>query len=236
MIYLISGTDIKKTRFEANKLANSLLNKKPNSNIFKLNEENFSLEKIEELSESSGLFESKYIIILDNLISGSKENKDILVSLLEELSESENIFILLDGKVNTGDLKKIEKTAKQVWLFNKKEIKESFNVFALADAIGRIDKKSAWRVLVEARDAGVTNEELYGIVFWQFKVIAISNNFSLEDSGEKPFTYNKAKNFSKNFKEGELRKKFLEFLDIYHCSRRGELDFEDSLERFVLNI
>lgn len=236
MLYLIHGSDTLKTRKEANKLASSLLSKRPNSNIFKLNEENFSTEKIEEFSESSGLFESKYIVIIDGILSGLKDNKEVLIDFLPRLSESENVFIVLDKELPASTLKKIEKFSKQIWVFQKEVGENKFNVFALSDAVGNRDKKRAWEILIKAREAGIPNEELYGIIFWQLKSMGIQNEFSLEDCGEKPFVYNKAKRFANNFKEGEVRDKLLELLDIYHLARRGGVDFEDSLERFVLGI
>ena len=57
-----------------------------------------------------------------------------------------------------------------------------------------------------------------------------------EKSGLKPFVYNKSLRFSKNFEQGDLRKLSSKLISIYHGARRGIIDFDRALEKFILEI
>ena len=81
MLYLLHGTDSRKSREKLHSLVESMLSKKPNASDFRMDDENFSEARLEEFIGSSGLFESKYIVVADKLLE-KKEIKEIVLKKL----------------------------------------------------------------------------------------------------------------------------------------------------------
>ena len=70
MLYFIHG-DSNQIFTKAREMADSLLKKKPDAAYFKINQDNFSEDKINELLGSQGLFSNKYIVSLSRLLEKS---------------------------------------------------------------------------------------------------------------------------------------------------------------------
>ncbi len=112
-----------------------------------------------------------------------------------------------------------------------------FNVFALTDAIGARKKRDAWVLYQKALASGMAPEEVFWKLVWQAKTMLIAQNTqSVAETDMKPFPYNKAKGFLKNFKSGEVEK-FSENLVLgYHKARRGEGEIETLVEKTLLRL
>ncbi len=218
MIYFYHGTDIDKARTKAHELIDSLLKKKPDAAFFKIDSETFDTAKIQEYTGSQGLFASKYIVFLDRL-SEKKETKEEFVDLLKDISESENIFIILEGKLDKATSGKIEKKSEKFINFTLDEVEEKpvYNAFALADAVGKRNKKEAWMLYRKAIDVGEAPEALHGMIFWKIKTIILSG-------------------FLGNWKREELMKMLDDLVVLYHDSRRGKHELETGLEACLLEI
>jgi len=133
MIYFIHGTDTHKSRKKMHEVLQSLSAKRPNSEVFKITTENWSEEQFSELLESQGLFDKKYIVVLDSLFS-NKEAKEVILDGLKKMQEVEHWFLILDGKVDTPTVKKIEKVSYKTQEFSEKEVKkESPIIFSITD-------------------------------------------------------------------------------------------------------
>lgn len=243
MFYFLYGEDKDKARKKAHELIDSLTKKRPNASFFKVDSENFSLGKLEEFIGGQGLFESKQIVFLDNLV-GDKEIKEEVLSKIKEIKESPNAFVFLEGKVDKATLGEMEKSAEKVQEFklassaaSAKESKEKFNVFSLVDFFGRRDKKNLWALYQEAISQGVAPEEINGVLFWQLKsMIVASKSKNINESGLSPYVFQKSKNYARNYSEEEMKKMSSALVSVYHDSRRGIHDFDIALERFILGI
>lgn len=256
MLYLLHGTNFKKSREKLHSMTDSLLKKKPDASFFKLDASNFSESQLDELVGGQGLFEQKYIVQMDGLLEYAK-TKDFVVDRIDEIAKSENIFILIEENITKPVLKKIEKVAQKIQEFSSfaKAMENKgggrkfsvvgggeldladFNIFDLADAFGKRDKKNLWVLYQKAKMRNIPDEEIHGILNWQLKSILIaSKSKSVNDSGLKPFVYNKSLKFSKNFEEGELEKLSSKLISIYHDARRGIVEFNIALEKFILEI
>lgn len=218
MIYFFYGTDIDKARTKAHDLIDSLLNKKPDASFFKIDSETFTPSQVNEYVESQGLFASKYIVFLDRLCE-KKEVKEEFVDLLKTIQESENIFIILEGKLDKATAGKIEKKAEKFVNFTLEEEapKPVYNAFALADAVGKRNKKEAWMLYRKAIDKGEAPEALHGMIFWKIKSIILSG-------------------FGGDWKKEELLKTLDELVILYHNARRGKHELETCLEAWLLGI
>ncbi len=250
MLYLIYGDDTKKSREKLKSLLKSLFLKKPNAGFFKLDIDNFDEIKLDEFIKSQGLFEQRYIVQLDCLFE-NKEFSKLLINKLEDLQKSENIFICIETKILKPVLKKIEKYATQIQEFSlKKGIggrtfstkdggfkTDDFNIFDLATCFGNRNKKDLWVLYQKTKIKNIPPEEVSGIIFWQLKVMfQVLGSQNANQAKLKPFVFNKAKSYLKNYSEEELKQISSDLVSIYHEARRGGLEFDLALEKFILEL
>jgi hypothetical protein len=57
-----------------------------------------------------------------------------------------------------------------------------------------------------------------------------------EDAGMKSFPFQKAREYSRNYKDGELEKLSSELVGMFHEAHRGNIDFHVALEKFILSL
>lgn len=218
MIYFYYGTDINKARTKAHELVDSLLKKKPDASFFKMDSENFNTSQLQEYIGGMGLFSNKYIVFLDRL-SEKKDVKDEFLEKIKEISESENIFIVLEGKLDKVSTTKIEKKSEKFVNFVLEEVvvKPVYNAFALADAFAKRDKKQVWILYRKSIDAGEAPEALHGMIFWKVKSMLLAG-------------------FGGGWKQDELLKVAEDLVVLYHDARRGKHELETGLEAYLLGI
>lgn len=239
MIYLLHGTDTTKLRKKSRELLDNMFAKKPNASFVRIDTENFEESRIEEFVGSQGLFENKYIIVFDNLFA-DKDIAEILLKNIKEISESQNIFIFLEGKFNKAELSKFEKYAEKIQKFElggEASKLEKFNMFSLTDALGRRDRKQLWVLYQKAKLNNISDEEIHGILFWQVKTMLLAGSASsAESAGLKEFVFRKSTGFLKNYTEKEVKKLAFSLTALYHDTRRGIHEIDNALERFILEI
>lgn len=235
MIFLIYGTDTIRARDRARQLVSVLRNKKPDAGYVEL-EEKTERGKLEELFASQGLFGPKLVVFADGLLSKA-EGRDLVVEKIPKLAGSENIFIFLEGKLEAKTVSVFKKWAEKAECHDKLEKKPDFNIFSLADYLGRKDKKNLWVSYQEALRRGVAPEEIHGTLFWQVKTLLIAGRSeNISDSGLKPYSWTKAKSALRNWKEEELQNLASNLVEIYHQARRGEYELDTALERVILDL
>ncbi len=104
MLYTLFGTDIEKNRARSRALIATLQEKRPDASLYRLHLENWSADMFAELTQSIGLFSTKYIVLLDNLLTGSSEKKydesetpaEIIIPKLADLKTSDHIWIIVE--------------------------------------------------------------------------------------------------------------------------------------------
>src|ERR1017187_6871771 len=151
MIYLLHGADTDKSRAKMHELADSLKKKKPDAAYFKMDAEHWNQAELEEYCGGQGLFENKFIIVLDHLLD-NEEIAPVLLEQIEVIAASPNIFIVLEGKLDKDSLKKFEKYSEKIQEFEETaaqkmavaKSKERFNVFSLAESLGKRDRNNLW--------------------------------------------------------------------------------------------
>lgn len=231
MIYFFYG-DSKKAGDKAKTLVDSLLKKKPDASLFVVDEENCNKETFQEMTQSSALFENRYVVRLKQVLE-----KETVLNFLKEMKNSENIFVWSEGEIKKTDLKKIEKHTEKIIEVSgviKKE-KRSNEVFSICDPIINRDKQKTWIKFQELLN-NYPVAELHGIIFMQFKNIAITFKASQKDSGLAPFSYGQAKKAQNKYSEKEVLVKCSELTKIIHESRLSGLDLSTALEKFILEI
>ncbi len=238
MIYLLYGEDTTKSREKMNTLVGSLRAKKPDASFFKIDDEHWSSAQLEELIVGAGLFEQKYIVVLDRVFE-NKEAKEFVFKNMKEIGVSENIFIILECKLDKRTLTKFEKNGEKVVEFPKKVIKkeDKFNIFTLSDALGGRNKKELWVLFQKAVNAGMSPEEIHGTLFWVVKSMILSKNTKTAgEAGLNPFVFRKSVSFARNFESKELRNISSCLVSIYHEAHGGGMELSIALEVFILSI
>lgn len=219
MIYFLHGTDKDKARQKAHELYESLLKKKPDASLFKMDSEKWDTCDFDEKIEGQGLFENKFIVFLDTVFQ-NKEAKEFIVKKIKEIGESENVFIFLEGKVDKATLTKLEKNATKIQAFDEKEKtqKVEFNIFSLTDAFARRDKKSLWILFVKAKADDKAAEEIHGVLFWKLKQMLLNPMLG------------------KNFTLTEMKVLSSKMVEMYHEAHRGKYELDSALEQMILGL
>lgn len=241
MLYFFYGSDREKINLKTRAIIDDLLKKKPDALELKIDIENINNINIEEYTESQGLFEKKYIVLLDRILFTKDSEK--IHGKIAEIAKSENIFIAREGEITKKDLKVIEKNASKVQEINTSNSekdgakKEAFNVFDITNKFAVRDSVGAWLNYRNAIDGGTEPENISGILFWQIKSLILARDAkSAGEAGLNPFVFSKAKSASIKWREGEMEKVVTALLSAYHEARGEGVRLELGLERIILKI
>ena len=231
------GTDTKNSRKKMHEILGQLSSKRPNSEVFKITSENWQSEQFDELLGAQGLFEKKYIVVLDFLLS-QKDIKENILQKLKEMQEAEHWFLILDGKTDAATTKKIEKFVFKSQEFEKTENKkESPIIFTITDKLLARNKKQLWVCFTDLLGQGISAEEIHGVLFWAVKnMIIVARVDSQKESGLAPFSYSKALSGGRNYKLAELKKMSGDLVEMVHKVRNGDGEMEVMLEKWILEI
>lgn len=212
MIYLFAGDDSKNKILSYENFLGSI-NKEVES--FFINKNDFDPVQIESLYSGQGLFFDKSIVVFSNIFE-KEENRNFLLEKLKLMSESKNIFVFLEGKLNKPILDAFREARAEPNIFElPKEKKEKYDNFLLANAFGQRDKLNLWICFRQAMDLGVGMEELIGVLFWKGKDLLIKRNFS-------------------KFSETELVNFTTKLAYLLPEARRKGIDDEAAFEQFLL--
>ncbi|HMO78744.1 MAG TPA: hypothetical protein PJ997_01405 [Candidatus Paceibacterota bacterium] len=242
MIYTFYG-DSKKVFEKSSKLVDDLLSKKPNSEVFKINNLNLENFSLDELIGGQSLFSKKYIVIFSGIIS-NEENSDKILEKISNIKKSENIFIFCENFLKKEKLKILQTESHKFLEFKKTESNkdtksksfQKLNAFSLADYFGQRDVRKMWLCYLKLIKNSQP-EELHGILWWQLKIMILaSKTNSAQHADLKPFVYSKAKKYSNNFTFSELQNISDKMVEIYHESHRGGANLSIRLEKFILGL
>lgn len=181
------------------------------------------------------LFAKKNALLLTSPLVEA-DAKDLILENLKQFSESDTPVVITESHIDAATSKKLEKYT-EVELFELKKIIQAPapNVFALADAFAKGDRKKAWVLYRQFIENGSAAEEIHGTLSWQARAMVLaSKSKSAEESGLKPFAYTKAKQASSRFTVTAVENLSRELVTLYHQSRLGQGSLEDLLEMFLL--
>ena len=233
MLYFIHGQSQKVFK-KAEEMVTSLLAKKPDAVVWKMEREHILNGKLAEFVGGQSLFATKYIVTMSRVLEDA-EISETVMEQLDAICESDNIFIWAEEKVLAKPLKKIESRAEKVQFFElNKKVEYKPNIFDLAGAFADRDKKRAWILYVEALQH-FSAEEIYGTMWWQVKMMLLAQSTkSASEAGVKDFPYSKARGFLRKYKEGEVARLAQNLIYTYHQSRLDGEDLELNLEKLIL--
>lgn len=213
MIYLFSGDDTKNKI----KAYENLFNKLTDLPLYTINRNNFDITLIESFYKGANLFDPKSILVFSNILD-DKDNALLILENLEDFAYSNNIFIFNENKLLKVVLDKFTKVKAEISIFElKKEQKEKFNNFLLADAFALRDKIKLWLYYRQAVDLGVELPELSGVLSWKVKDMILNKRFL-------------------KYKEEELKNISFKLSLLLQDSRIEGKDTEAVFEKFILEV
>lgn len=239
MIYLFYGNDDIRSRDKYNAVINSLLAKSPEASLFRLNSENFEIAKLRELTLSQGLFYQKFVVACDNLLSGDEILAESVLSQLEAIARSDNIFIFLENKAKGETLEKLKEASVKAQEFSSIATngKLSFNIFSFTDAFSARNRSRAWTLYHEALAEGFSSEELFWKLIWATNnMILVKKTKEEKKIKMNPYPLTKTKVAVQKFSVAELENLSASFVSLYHEDYLGTDEFEFKLEKIILSV
>lgn len=206
MIYAFIGTDTETVRAKANAWIAAGRSKDPSLTYMRITEDTFDEGAILENLGGQSLFAKRMLISLDGVC---KSYEDFMLEHMPALAESENVFACIEGSLLAKTKKELQKHATKVFAYDLVQ-KDSGPNFAIWNAIDRGDGVTAWKEYQKERRNGGALDPLAGFIHSKLR-----------------------KNIVKDKKSARLSRAFIDF---YHEARRGDVDFEEGLELFLLQL
>ncbi|OGG89361.1 hypothetical protein A2592_02815 [Candidatus Kaiserbacteria bacterium RIFOXYD1_FULL_42_15] len=232
MLQLYFGNDSIKVRAAANTAAITAT-ESGSTNLTRIESDAFAPGMLLDMVGSVSLFGDQEVYLIDTPSEVPEMYDEVIGSLLE-MASSANIFIVIEQGLLAPEKKKWQKHATVFEEFTRVADKR-FNVFSMAEALSKRDKKALWILLCEAKQAGLVAEEIIGTLWWQLKALRLAAvSASAVEADMKEYPYQKAKQALRNFKAGELDKLSSGLLKVYHDGHGGVRDIDLGLEEWIL--
>ncbi len=141
---------------------------------------------------------------------------DGLLAIASDLVQSPHTFILEEEELPAGPRTALAGAGAHIVQLAEGKKKEPFNVFALANALGRRDRKQLWLLLMRARENNTAAENIAGMLAWKARSMLLSARTPAEREWWATLSRN--------------------LVIMYHESHRGAGDLSLLLERLALTI
>ncbi len=233
MLYVFCGSDTNQVRERAFLLVHE--EEERGVRVVRIGSDGYASGLFSDLVGAVSLFGGTECYLID-MPSEDEDMYEATLAHLEAFRDSAHTFIIIEGALLAPEKKKFEKYAEKLV-----EIKgvagERFNAFSLADALAEKDKKRLWLLLQDAKEAGLSPEEIIGTLWWQIKAMRLAGGTnSAAEAGMKDWPYNKAKRSLIKFKSGEIEQLGRSLLSVYHDGHAGQRDIDLALEKWVLEV
>jgi hypothetical protein len=164
--------------------------------------------------QGAGMFGEKRAVVLDSVLA-NEEMRAILFAELQRIAASHEPFFILEGKLDAATRKSVEKHAESSEKFDSAAKVKRGDIFILAYALNRGDKKTLWIEYQRALARDEAPEAIHGVLFWGAK-----ERF-LKTSG----------------KERERAARLVaDLAELPHEARRQGYELEYALERYLLSV
>ncbi len=234
MLYVISGNNRQKARAERDALLEKFLTQGMNEE--RLREEHMTEGTLRARASARALFGGPYLFVCDE-VCGLQGMRDALLASAPDLKQSPNVFLVFEPTLPSSCIKELKDHAEEMYTHALPKEKPDSSIFALSDALGARDKKTLWILFTQAREKGVSSEEIAGTLFWAVKTLALMKTAKEgELMGLNPYTARKARASAKNYSLEEIHALSRELVMLYHRGHEGEESMDVGLERFILNL
>lgn len=210
MLSVFFGTDRKKAREALESAA-----QKHGHPVLRITDSHL-IEDLHAALAGGGLFAEVRTVVLIGVL-GNVDMREVVLQQLASLAAAPEPFYIYEERPDAAIRKLLEKHASTAAAFDTPKARASgSNVFALADAMNRGDKKNLWIGYQRELLSGNAPEAIHGVLFWGAKKAFLA-----------------ARNESGRAKPARLVALLAE---LPHEARRNGEDMEFALERFVLSV
>lgn len=210
MLYLFSGTDRKKARAALDAAVKK--STKRDSRIVRITDASVP-EDLGAAFGGGGMFAESRVVVLNGVL-GNHEMRAELLDSLARMRDSEEDFFMLEEKPDAATRKQIEKYAEKSERYDNPSVKKGGDIFAIAHALRKADKKSLWVQYQRQLAEDAAPEAIHGVLFWAAKDMFLKSR----TDGEK----------------GRAMQLLADLAELPHESRRHGVELEYALELFVL--
>jgi hypothetical protein len=160
------------------------------------------------------MFAGERIIVLNGVFANG-EMRAVAEEQLRDLKSSTQHFFIFEEKPDAATRKLLEKYAEDSLRFDAPTKRKEGNIFALANALRRGDKKALWVGYQRELAAHSAPEAIHGVLFWGAKDMLMKSRADPDKS--------------------RAKKLIAQLAALPHESRRRGEELEYALERFVLS-
>ncbi len=211
MLYLYTGTDRKKARTEMNASVKSA--GKRGTRVVRISDANQPADLRTVLSSGS-MFAEERIVVLDGVLANDEMRAELLTSLAA-MRDSSEAFFVLEEKPDAATRKQVEKYAEDSKRYDAPAKKRGGDIFAMAHALKRADKKALWVNYQRQLAENAAPEAIHGVLFWAVKDMFMKSGAAADQK--------------------RAKKLIAELAELPHEARRRGEELEYALERFVLS-
>ena len=232
MLYVVCG-DRYQAREYCKELVSVCQKKRPHAEYITLSADQQPMT-IEELLLGQGLFESKYIVFLDEILSHTTTSH--LLTKTKEYNESPHVFIIFEPALDTKKEGTLKKAGAKIKRYKEKEIsQESKKVFGFLDVFLRRKKIKTLAAFNKLIAEGESAELILQTLLWQLRTLnAVAKNSSATAAGVKPFPFQKAKKALTAFKSNEPLELFVKAEHIVRNGRVSGMTDEEIVEHIIV--
>ncbi|MBI5457599.1 hypothetical protein HY971_02655 [Candidatus Kaiserbacteria bacterium] len=210
MLYFYSGTDREKARAAMDAAVKKI--SKKGSRVVRITDANAPADLAAALG-GRGMFDEGRLVVLNGVFANEEMRAQALAAL-PDMRASADPFFILEEKLDAATRKQIEKYAEESKRFDSASAKKGGDIFAVANALRRADKKSLWVNYQRQLAADAAPEAIHGVLFWAAKDMYLKGRTEAE--------------------QGRAKRLIAELAELPHESRRRGLELEYALELFVL--
>ena len=209
MIFFFTGTDRDRARAAMNEAAQSAAGKA--GEIVRISDAH-RVADLESALRGAGMFGGRRVVVLEGILSND-EMRELFIAQMPMLAKADEDIFLYEEKADAATRRTIEKYAETSEKFEGvKGEKRGNEVFALAAALRRGDKKALWVGYQRALVRDEAPEAIHGILFWGAKQALLASNTQ------------------------RSRQLVAELAELPHEARRRGFELEYALEKYILGI
>lgn len=210
MLYVFYGTD----REEARKAMHKKMASVSKARVVRVTDAHVTSDLREALG-GKGMFNEEKVVVCED-VCANEEMRGVLTALLPTLKGAREPFFIFEEKPDAALLRMLKAHAHEIFSFDiKKADARDGEIFALAYALKKKDKKALWIGYQRELLKGTAPEAIHGVLFWGAKDMVLKMRGAVEVA----------------------RAKYLlaELAELPHEARRTGVDLEYALEHFVLS-
>ena len=231
MKLLIHGTDIEKSReyyfLEKNKLRNPIA----------LNGEGLTFDLLFQSTENKSLFEEKFVVLIENLLTKNKSNSTELKNITNFINKHKNIDLILweQSEVSKTSLSLLKDFEVKLFIIPQK-------MFTFLDQIKPHNSKALIKLFHELRETQEPELILFMLIR-QFRLfLQVNGNFLNQIDEVKrmaPWQMSKLLIQAKHFKKDDLIKAYNQLFEIESSQKTGTgmtTSLETSIDFFLSDL